>query len=124
RAPAGQHEHREHRPPAWPGHLHLGAVDPQLQRSEDADADSRAIRGGMAHRAGSLSSEGRPQGGDVTGVRLPCKQHGLRSSHLPTPRGAEMTLTDARLRVDPSSILTDDMLARFDSRTMAYDRDN
>jgi alkylation response protein AidB-like acyl-CoA dehydrogenase len=35
-----------------------------------------------------------------------------------------MTLTDPRLRIEAASILTDAMLERFDSRAMAYDREN
>jgi alkylation response protein AidB-like acyl-CoA dehydrogenase len=35
-----------------------------------------------------------------------------------------MTLTDARRTIDPESILTDAMLARFDARVAQYDREN
>jgi alkylation response protein AidB-like acyl-CoA dehydrogenase len=35
-----------------------------------------------------------------------------------------MTLTDPRLDISMSSILTDDMLARFDARAMRYDQEN
>jgi alkylation response protein AidB-like acyl-CoA dehydrogenase len=35
-----------------------------------------------------------------------------------------MTLTDPRLKLDASTILTEEMLERFDARAMAYDRDN
>jgi alkylation response protein AidB-like acyl-CoA dehydrogenase len=35
-----------------------------------------------------------------------------------------MTLTDPRLRLDPASVLTDEMLERFDARATRYDREN